>query len=134
VIETFDDPEQEAEAVRPWIAGRVEQGVQPHEIGVFVRSTRELRRGRAAVKSAGIPAVELSDRIEITPGKLSIGTMHLAKGLEFRAVAVMACDDEVIPSRSASRMSPTMPISKTFTTVSAICFTWRAPAPAMTCS
>nr|WP_240905889.1 3'-5' exonuclease [Thiorhodococcus mannitoliphagus] len=26
--------------------------------------------------------------------------MHLAKGLEFRAVAVMACDDEVIPSQS----------------------------------
>jgi len=23
--------------------------------------------------------------------------MHLAKGLEFRAVAMMACDDEVIP-------------------------------------
>src|SRR5260370_28964175 len=25
--------------------------------------------------------------------------MHLAKGLEFRAVAVMACDDEVIPQQ-----------------------------------
>lgn len=25
--------------------------------------------------------------------------MHLAKGLEFRAVAVIACDDEVIPSQ-----------------------------------
>ncbi len=25
--------------------------------------------------------------------------MHVAKGLEFRAVAVMACDDEVIPSQ-----------------------------------
>jgi superfamily I DNA/RNA helicase len=23
--------------------------------------------------------------------------MHLAKGLEFRAVAVMACDDEIVP-------------------------------------
>jgi superfamily I DNA/RNA helicase len=23
--------------------------------------------------------------------------MHLAKGLEFRSVAVMACDDEVLP-------------------------------------
>ena len=34
----------------------------------------------------------------MTPiGRLSISTMHLAKGLEFRAVAVMACDDEVIP-------------------------------------
>ena len=32
-------------------------------------------------------------------GKISVGTMHLAKGLEFRAVAVMACDDEVIPSQ-----------------------------------
>ncbi len=29
--------------------------------------------------------------------EVSIGTMHLAKGLEFRAVAVMACDDEVVP-------------------------------------
>ena len=25
--------------------------------------------------------------------------MHLAKGLEFRAVVVMACDDEVLPSQ-----------------------------------
>ena len=28
---------------------------------------------------------------------LSLSTMHRAKGLEFRCVAVMACDDEVIP-------------------------------------
>lgn len=30
-------------------------------------------------------------------GKVAIGLMHDAKGLEFRAVAVMACDDEVVP-------------------------------------
>ena len=30
-------------------------------------------------------------------GYASLCTMHLAKGLEFRAVAVLACDDEVIP-------------------------------------
>lgn len=52
-----------------------------------------------AVKQADVLAVELSDKIEIIPGKLSIGTMHLAKGLEFRSVAVMACDDEIIPSQ-----------------------------------
>ena len=96
-IEIFDDPEQEAEAVGAWITGRIEDGVEPHEIGVFVRSTRELRRARNAVKQAGVQAVELSDKIEVTSGKLSLGTMHLAKGLEFRAVAVMACDDDVIP-------------------------------------
>jgi mRNA-degrading endonuclease RelE of RelBE toxin-antitoxin system len=27
------------------------------------------------------------------------GTMHLAKGLEFRAVAVIACDDEILPQQ-----------------------------------
>ena len=32
-----------------------------------------------------------------SPDRASISTMHLAKGLEFRAVVVMACDDEVIP-------------------------------------
>ncbi|MFO1348771.1 MAG: 3'-5' exonuclease, partial [Pseudomonadales bacterium] len=33
-------------------------------------------------------------------GYASVCTMHLAKGLEFRAVVVMACDDEVIPSQA----------------------------------
>jgi superfamily I DNA/RNA helicase len=28
---------------------------------------------------------------------VSIGTMHMAKGLEFRGVVVMACDDRVLP-------------------------------------
>ena len=49
------------------------------------------------MKLSGAPTVELSDKVETTPGRLSIGTMHLAKGFEFRAVAVMACDDEVLP-------------------------------------
>jgi superfamily I DNA/RNA helicase len=39
----------------------------------------------------------LDENVETASGKILIGTMHLAKGLEFRAVAVMACDDEVIP-------------------------------------
>ena len=30
-------------------------------------------------------------------GDVSICPMHLAKGLEFRAGVVMACDDEIIP-------------------------------------
>ena len=41
--------------------------------------------------------VVLDDHVETIPGHVPIGTMHLAKGLEFSAVAVMACDDEVVP-------------------------------------
>jgi superfamily I DNA/RNA helicase len=39
----------------------------------------------------------LDDHLDTGYGAVCAGTMHLAKGLEFRAVAVMACDDEVIP-------------------------------------
>jgi superfamily I DNA/RNA helicase len=41
--------------------------------------------------------LELSERVEERNGRISIGTMHLAKGLEFKAVVVMACDDDVLP-------------------------------------
>ena len=71
----------------------------PHEIGVFVRSDAELDRARAAVEQSGIPYKVLDDHVETTSGHLSISTMHLAKGLEFRTVVVMACDDEIIPSQ-----------------------------------
>ena len=40
-----------------------------------------------------------AEDFEAAGGCVSISTMHLAKGLEFRAVVVMACDDEVIPSQ-----------------------------------
>jgi superfamily I DNA/RNA helicase len=39
----------------------------------------------------------LDDKVAVLREHVSISTMHLAKGLEFRAVAVIACDDEVVP-------------------------------------
>ncbi|MFN8583288.1 MAG: 3'-5' exonuclease [Gemmatimonadaceae bacterium] len=57
------------------------------------RSTPEQRRPSAPLAWPGV----LDNRVEIKPGNVSIATMHLAKGLEFRAVAVVACDDEVLP-------------------------------------
>jgi superfamily I DNA/RNA helicase len=73
------------------------EGVQPHEVAVFVRSSAELDRAKAAAKHAELSVKVLDDNVETSIGKISIGTMHLAKGLEFRAVAVMACDDEIVP-------------------------------------
>jgi DNA helicase IV len=76
---------------------RAKAGVLPHEFGVFVRSAAQLDRARAAVTEAGIVFKVLDEHVETTSGYVSISTMHLAKGLEFRVVVVMACDDEVIP-------------------------------------
>jgi hypothetical protein len=83
--------------VANWIAEHTKAGVLPHEFGVFVRSTAQLERARVAVKASGHAFKILDEHVETTTGHISISTMHLAKGLEFRAVAVMACDDEIIP-------------------------------------
>ena len=96
-IMVLDTPEEEIKAVSQWLAERTKEGVVPHEIGVFVRSAAELDRARAAVEDAKLPYKVLDDNVETTSGRASISTMHLAKGLEFRTVVVMACDDEVIP-------------------------------------
>jgi len=97
VIYTFKNKGEEIKAVGNWIAEQAKSGVLPHEFGVFVRSEAQLERAQAAVKAAGIPFKILDEHAETLSGHVSISTMHLAKGLEFRAVVVMACDDEIIP-------------------------------------
>jgi superfamily I DNA/RNA helicase len=94
---TFESAAQEIDAVAQWIKKQIESGVAPHEIGVFVRSPAEIERAERAVTQAGQPFKVLDARVGTTSGMLSIGSMHLAKGLEFKSVAVMACDDEILP-------------------------------------
>ena len=96
-VQSFASAEEEITAVAAWIAARQAEGIAPHEIGVFVRSDAQLPRARAAVTKAGMPHKVLDEHVETAHGHACVSTMHLAKGLEFRAVAVVACDDEVIP-------------------------------------
>jgi superfamily I DNA/RNA helicase len=96
-IRTLGNQEDEVRAVGEWLSARISEGVAPHEVAVFVRSPSQLDRALAAAQAAGVPFQILDDRVETASGRVSVCTMHLAKGLEFRAVAVMACDDEVIP-------------------------------------
>ena len=70
------------------------------ELGVIVRSEEHLSRARAAVAAAGLDSHQLTERGEVGSDRVAVGTMHFAKGLEFKAVAVMACDDEALPLQS----------------------------------
>ncbi len=97
VVQTYANSETEIKAVGEWLAARAAESVAPHEIGIFVRSAEQLDRAKAAAEAAKLPFKVLDERVDAVGGFVAIGTMHLAKGLEFRAVAVMACDDEVIP-------------------------------------
>jgi hypothetical protein len=95
IISVFDGPQPEvkslptivaeAEAVRKAVAGWLEEGIAAHEIGLFVRTQQLVARARAAIDG-------LAGAKDMTTAQMS-----LAKGLEFRAVVVMACEEGVLP-------------------------------------
>ena len=97
IIRVLATEDEEIKSAGTWLNELLKTGIMPHEVGVFVRSAGQLKRAKAAVTEAGLPFKILDEHVETASGYISISTMHLAKGLEFRAVAVMACDDEVIP-------------------------------------
>jgi len=84
-VQTFATAAEEKAAVRGAVAGWLADGIEPHEIGIFVRTPDLVARARAALEG-----LDGADRITTAP-------MHLAKGLEFRAVAVVACDEGILP-------------------------------------
>ena len=96
-IRVFKNEQDEITAVADWLSERSKSGVLPHEIGLFVRSVAQHDRAIASTKKADLPFKVLDEHVETVSGHVSISTMHIAKGLEFRAVAVIACDDEIIP-------------------------------------
>jgi UvrD-like helicase C-terminal domain/AAA domain len=88
VIAVVADAAQEIERVAEFLRSSIADGIEPTEIGLFVRSPEVIGRARAALEASG-----LADWVKVS-------VMHLAKGLEFRAVAVMACDQDILPLES----------------------------------
>lgn len=84
-VEMFENAEAEQATVRATVAAWLGDGVAASEIGIFVRTPELVRRARTAL-----------DGLHGTEGITTV-PMHLAKGLEFRAVVVMACDQGVLP-------------------------------------
>ncbi|MBT6184831.1 MAG: DEAD/DEAH box helicase [Betaproteobacteria bacterium] len=94
--ETVDEEEN---TVADWLNHQTSNGLRPHEIGVFVRTDKQYKRALGAIKKSGHLGVILNYRSADDDSSINYGTMHLAKGLEFRAVAVMACDAEILPPK-----------------------------------
>lgn len=85
IVRILADEAAEAEAVRRFVADALQDGIEPGEIGIFVRLSELASRANAAIAPLGEAA------------RVKVASMHLAKGLEFRAVAVMACDEGILP-------------------------------------
>lgn len=92
-----DSEEEEIRRIAERLTAWLTEQKAVHEIGLFVRSEAQLPRAQRAAEYASLPYEILDKHMRVPSGYASLGTMHLAKGLEFKAVAVMACDDEMLP-------------------------------------
>lgn len=98
----FADASAEVSAVAHWLQALRDEGFAPRDIAVFGRSDGVLKDlATKALGAAKVPLRKLSDKEAVPTDAAAVGTMHRAKGMEFRAVAVMGCSEAVLPSPAA---------------------------------
>ena len=100
VVEILNSIGQENGVVADWLKSLGSSGIKPEEIALFVRSEDQFPRAKAAIEEANLKSSTPRLGIKLESGKVAIMSMHLAKGLEFKAVGVIACDDEIVPLQS----------------------------------
>ena len=81
----------------------IQLGYNQADIAVFTRRTRTLKSicDPALRLVGGLNRRELQESRPPSEVGVSFGTMHRAKGLEFKAVAVVGCGEDDIPDKDA---------------------------------
>ena len=91
----------EISGLADWLESRLSEGMKPEEIAIFARTEAVLHdRAEPALEAAGLKGQLLNDDDSADEAAVSLGTMHRAKGLEFKAVAVVGCDASLLPLRA----------------------------------
>ena len=97
-FELHTSSSKEVAAVERWLKAQVSSGYRPHEIAVFARTNKLLKdRVVPAIRHCNLNYHELSDDEPPQERCVSIGTMHRAKGLEYKVVVVMGCEEQHLP-------------------------------------
>ena len=93
-----DTEGEELEAAVAHIQGLISSGLSPGAIAVFGPTRNVLDRVQDALSAAGRPSARLSDDAPLSVDQVQLGTMHRAKGLEFKAVLVVGCGAGSLPA------------------------------------
>jgi hypothetical protein len=100
-VDSFGSIAEEIAGMTEWLVSRIGEGLRPKEIAIFGRTEAVLHdRAEPALNAAGLKGQLLNDDDPGIEDRISLGTMHRAKGLEFKAVAIVGCDAATLPSRS----------------------------------
>ena len=101
ILKAFDTRKEQHDFVAAEIARLLANGFTPDSIGVFARQSSNLEMLKTRFTRGGLPFFHLKrDEFPVEPA-VNLGTMHRAKGLEFKVVFVVDLDDENMPNRNA---------------------------------
>jgi hypothetical protein len=96
-LQGYAGPDDELAAAVTQLQAWIASGLRPEALAVFARTNREVKSIQRALTSAGLPVHLLADEDGGESAAIAVGTMHRAKGLEFKAVLVAACTDTLVP-------------------------------------
>ena len=92
----------EVAALARWLRDLRARDIEPGQIAIFGRTRKVVsKRSEPALAQAGLTGRWLTPDSDLATDAVAIGTMHAAKGLEFRAVALVGCDAEHMPLNEA---------------------------------
>ena len=93
----YAELEHAVECIKRWYS----RGLAHESVGVFARTKSRLVDLGKALDEEGLAWRRLKDDEPLGSGGVHLGTMHKAKGLEFKAVIVLDCGDAIIPHPAA---------------------------------
>lgn len=97
-IQGFRNVNDEINGVVNWLTLLLKEGYKPQDIAIFGRTENILKeRAKVALKISNLNFQYLTDDELLLPELISLGTMHRAKGLEFKVVILIGCDSSIIP-------------------------------------
>ncbi|MDB4873399.1 MAG: helicase, partial [Gemmatimonadales bacterium] len=96
-VTRFADREAELDGLVRQVRRWLDDGIEPDSIGVTARRKYLVSEASKRLNAEKIKTFQAPSR---SMG-VQVGTMHSMKGLEFRCVAVIGVEDEMVPLRSA---------------------------------
>lgn len=101
------DQQGELDGAAGYIQQWLKDGVKPEALAVLVRSEPRLRLATAGFTAAGIANNSAKAGTTAGNGKVTVMTMHSAKGMEFERVVVMGVGADEMPAKwSFDRLPP----------------------------
>ena len=91
------DRDAEFDALIERVGTWLDQGVEPHAIGVAARNGQLVKTVRAVLADAHIPVADDKRGVD----GVQVATMHRMKGLEFQCLALVGLDAGVLPAPNA---------------------------------